>query len=347
VAASEDRSPINDSPYVSLASIQAAHWDSDMLRQLILKQDTLRGPGRLTSGSTGHGQKGLDLGLKVNFSDPSSVNGTKNKSPEAPYWPIPTDTSLQIGETGSSILNEGFFNTSTPHSSSRSVAVHNFFGIGNPRRTGDAIRSDQSLSQITPTPHASGHWVPYQPFRFSVEFWGVDSLKERMRLYSQTVFYAGSSYNVYTQAVRKKGLQLGVYLHRQSNVDPIPAASAPRSMSVQPPPSSWPLSPLNTSNVTSAPTNPPMVVTGARPHPRSIPSSEASSFQGHTPAPVSRSPPHGSTTPMAVPRSPRMFYSDSFGPSSSPAAHVGSPTPQSSIGLLGNGNGVPLVLIPI
>jgi hypothetical protein len=326
VAASEDRSPINNSPYVSLTTIQAAHWNSDMLRQLILKQDTLRGPGRPTGGIGGNEHKGLDLGLKIGFSDLKSTDGKA-------YWPIPTDTSLRIGETSNVAQNEGFFKPSAPHSSHRPMTAHNFFGIGSPRRTGEAILTDGSLSQSTPNPQAGSQWVAHQPFRFSVEFWGVDSLKERMRLHSQTVFYAGSCYNVYTQAIRKKGLQLGVYLHRKSNVDPIPAASAPRSVSIQTPPSSLPLSLPSTSAPTS-----PVAVTGAR-HARSVASSEASS-RGHTPAPVSRSPPHRSTTPMTVPRSPRIFHSHSFSPSSSPTAHIGSPIPQPSIGLLSNGNGI-------
>ncbi|KAI8374772.1 hypothetical protein BD560DRAFT_393179 [Blakeslea trispora] len=59
----------------------------------------------------------------------------------------------------------------------------------------------------------------YPPFRFSVEFADVASLKHGMRVYSDTVFYAGSNWNMYIQKTRsqRKGiLQLGVYLHRQS-----------------------------------------------------------------------------------------------------------------------------------
>lgn len=45
-------------------------------------------------------------------------------------------------------------------------------------------------------------------------------------MYSVTRPYAGSLFNVYVQVVRKKGLQLGLYLHRQSMIDPVPAASS-------------------------------------------------------------------------------------------------------------------------
>ncbi|KAI9280053.1 hypothetical protein BY458DRAFT_544870 [Sporodiniella umbellata] len=59
----------------------------------------------------------------------------------------------------------------------------------------------------------------YPPFRFSVEFTDVASLKHNIRVYSDPVFYAGSNWNMYIQKTRsqRKGmLQLGVYLHRQS-----------------------------------------------------------------------------------------------------------------------------------
>jgi hypothetical protein len=35
--------------------------------------------------------------------------------------------------------------------------------------------------------------VPFPPFRFSVEFWGIGDLKEKQRLYGGTVFYGGVS----------------------------------------------------------------------------------------------------------------------------------------------------------
>lgn len=47
-------------------------------------------------------------------------------------------------------------------------------------------------------------WTPFPPVRFGVEFWGVNGLREKGRLHSQTIWYAGSLYNVYVQVVRKK-----------------------------------------------------------------------------------------------------------------------------------------------
>ncbi|KAI5790389.1 hypothetical protein FPQ18DRAFT_390794 [Pyronema domesticum] len=67
----------------------------------------------------------------------------------------------------------------------------------------------------------------FPPFRFSVEFKSTASLKERKRVYSKTVFYAGSFWNIYIQKVVKgtKSVQLGVYLHRAKDKEGTGSAS--------------------------------------------------------------------------------------------------------------------------
>lgn len=58
-------------------------------------------------------------------------------------------------------------------------------------------------------------YTHYPPFRFAAEFPNPRSLKEKKRVYSRTVWYAGSLWNVYIQKVETtKNTQLGVYLHR-------------------------------------------------------------------------------------------------------------------------------------
>lgn len=45
-------------------------------------------------------------------------------------------------------------------------------------------------------------------------------MKENKRYYSNTIWYAGSLWNVYVQKKEStKGLQLGVYLHREKQAD--------------------------------------------------------------------------------------------------------------------------------
>lgn len=58
-------------------------------------------------------------------------------------------------------------------------------------------------------------YTNYPPFRFAAEFPNPRQLKEKKRVYSRTVWYAGSLWNVYIQKVETtKNTQLGVYLHR-------------------------------------------------------------------------------------------------------------------------------------
>ena len=67
-------------------------------------------------------------------------------------------------------------------------------------------------------------YVP--PFRFAAEFPHPRLLKERKRVYSRTVFYAGSLWNVYVQkVVGTRGKQLGVYLHRAKEREAVEDAS--------------------------------------------------------------------------------------------------------------------------
>lgn len=82
-----------------------------------------------------------------------------------------------------------------------------------------------SLAQeLPPTPDRSVATEPsppvsytlYPPFRFAAEFPNPRTLKEKKRVYSSTVWYAGSLWNVYVQKIETaKNTQLGVYLHRE------------------------------------------------------------------------------------------------------------------------------------
>lgn len=82
----------------------------------------------------------------------------------------------------------------------------NIEGINRP--TTPAGRSDGEA----PKPVA---YTTFPPFRFAAEFPNPRLLKEKKKVYSRTVFYAGSLWNIYISKVRsQKNPQLGVYLHR-------------------------------------------------------------------------------------------------------------------------------------
>ncbi|KAK0553613.1 hypothetical protein OC846_002454 [Tilletia horrida] len=86
------------------------------------------------------------------------------------------------------------------------------------QRKEDLIRNELETSR----------WTGYEPMRIGAEFYGVDTLADKQRMYSPTFFYAGSLWNLYVQTTKKsKGLQLGVYLHRQAPTDPLPVVNLP------------------------------------------------------------------------------------------------------------------------
>lgn len=80
---------------------------------------------------------------------------------------------------------------------------------------------DSGTANRTTASSSPPRFSHYPPFRFSAEFPNPRTLKEKKRVYSQTVWYAGSMWNLYIQRVNtSKGQQLGIYLHRAKDKDP-------------------------------------------------------------------------------------------------------------------------------
>ncbi|KDQ19905.1 hypothetical protein BOTBODRAFT_27325 [Botryobasidium botryosum FD-172 SS1] len=252
----KDVSPVTKKSFVPLRVLQQAHWNQSLFRTSITSRSPVGSPrshSPLQGSSAGvppsaDRELGItvttqDISLSMNsvapLSDRSFLTDTDEDPLKRVYYPITTDCSVRMGDSATSFMTpsgssaEDIFaqNSSTALVSSspdsgaagrlqkRSTSELSFFGIQSSRRTAEQI--------VREDPGGKAKWSENEPFRFSVEFWGVELLKEKSRLHSHTIWYAGSLYNVYVQVVRKKGLQLGVYLHRQSMVDPIPPASAP------------------------------------------------------------------------------------------------------------------------
>ncbi|KAF8807640.1 hypothetical protein BYT27DRAFT_6580338 [Phlegmacium glaucopus] len=250
---SQDVSPTTKRPYVPLSVLQASHWMQSVLRHQVTYRPNVG------SGSSPPPARDKELGITFTtaeilskFSEVSRTDALNNDRFK-PYFPVLGDSSLRIGDnginsptvSGTPLSMEELFTSC--HSPSAGSSFHNgkekarseadtaitskfytseanFFGLFIPRYVGaSCVESDSTGKR---------RWSSYPPYRFSVEFWDVDLLKEKSRLHSHTIWYAGNLFNVYVQIVRKKGqAQLGIYLHRQSNVDPIPAASIPPLLS--------------------------------------------------------------------------------------------------------------------
>jgi hypothetical protein len=204
------------------------------------------------SGSSSPPARDKELGITFTtaelFSKLPPTEANKNDELK-PYFAVLGDTSLRVGDNGTNCpvvgrmplsMEELFTSCHSPSAGGSlpsgkdkpkpepTITIAdkfrafegNFFGLLTSRYVGaTCIESDST---------GTSRWSPYPPYRFSVEFWDVDLLKEKSRLHSHTIWYAGNLFNVYVQIVRKKGqAQLGIYLHRQSHVDPIPGASTP------------------------------------------------------------------------------------------------------------------------
>ncbi|KAI9572594.1 hypothetical protein HD554DRAFT_2061353 [Boletus coccyginus] len=226
IAISQDISPTTGRPFVPISVLQDAHWTQSLLRCNITA-----GPRRNSSPTSSPSPRDKELGICTStakilsrLSDSPEQHTTVNEKDKV-YYPVAQDSSLRIGDSngieGASM--DQLFDLPVPidrKSPSRAATSEtNFFGLKAERKTAvECVANDAT---------GKARWSPYPPCRFAVEFWDIDSLKEKSRLHSHTIWYAGNLFNVYVQVVRKKGIQLGIYLHRQSSVDPIPAPSAP------------------------------------------------------------------------------------------------------------------------
>ncbi|TFK40923.1 hypothetical protein BDQ12DRAFT_733284 [Crucibulum laeve] len=259
ITISQDISPSTKRSFVPLAVLQSAQWSHSVLRHQItfrLPLSTFHSTAASQPIPSSPPPREKELGITSTTADIltkiSSIDEPDYTNPERCklYFPIPGDSSIRVGDTGAYSHSDGVAVTMEelftsyqapsalapqtpgrgtvnprPNNAISNIAMSeaNFFGLLPTRHTGSScIQSD---------PVGKQRWSPYPPYRFAVEFWDLDHLKEKSRLYSHTVWYAGSLYNVYVQVVRKKGqTQLGVYLHRQSSIDPIPPSSAPASV---------------------------------------------------------------------------------------------------------------------
>ncbi|PVI05639.1 hypothetical protein DM02DRAFT_610618 [Periconia macrospinosa] len=101
--------------------------------------------------------------------------------------------------------------------------------MANPNTKTDAARPMSAGGSNAGQPKPISY-TEFPPFRFSAEFPNPRFLKEKKRVYSRTVSYAGSLWNIYIQKVRSaKNVQLGVYLHRAKERDTDEANQGQRS----------------------------------------------------------------------------------------------------------------------
>ncbi|EJU01154.1 hypothetical protein DACRYDRAFT_116957 [Dacryopinax primogenitus] len=244
-------SPHTGRAYTPLKALQHAHWQASLLRSAVLGSQTHPVP---------NGKPG-ELGL-VRVLD--EIPLTQEHAEENAWFAVPLDDAQRIGDWNpAGVVAASVTGVAAPASGTGSKAKtgwdeRQWFGIGNKRRSlNEVIASASPAAAGTIPPERCLGWTPYEPYRFSVEFFSAASLKLDKRppsssstgiskIHSRTIFYAGSLFNVYIQVVKRKKeekdvgsgpgqgekekdkeTQLGVYVQRWSMVNPVPPASAP------------------------------------------------------------------------------------------------------------------------
>lgn len=194
-----DTHPLTGEPVVPEAILKDALWQQIQMRS------------RIEAAS----ENDTALGFTVNEDSPHCN----------PLRLIPTDDMTTY--TGESALSgSAAAAAAATAAASASAALEPTRRRRSPKRTGGTSNNNKNNSadgSSSPAAAAATNnnkqYSIYPPFRFSVEFADFAALKHNVRVYSKSVFYAGSNWNVYVQKTRsqRKGvLQLGVYLHRQS-----------------------------------------------------------------------------------------------------------------------------------
>lgn len=162
--------------------------------------------------------KQVDLDVDENEEEEMESGSWDGNGKPRKFWIPNTDSTSVMGGNPDSIITTANGNRpyTTRHLSRLSATI-------DPQDVQWASDFTAAVNDRPQTPGRPGPSEPmppisythYPPFRFAAEFPNPRNLKEKKRVYSRTVWYAGSLWNVYIQKVETtKNTQLGVYLHR-------------------------------------------------------------------------------------------------------------------------------------
>ena len=209
-------------PVVPQAVISNALWQSMLLRQRILNAEEsevdLGFTECIPEGNSPFTEKPLDQ-EPLNHEKDEDENDVDlhHKSSTQPqrYWIPSIDSTYELGATNespeSTMPNNKTAGTQPPDPTEFAEAT---------------LSMDDTTELVSPKiincPGTNSIYSEFPPFRFSVEFPPMKSLRENKRVSSNTVWYAGSIWYVYIQKQESsKGAQLGIYLHREKCSDTV------------------------------------------------------------------------------------------------------------------------------
>ncbi|KAG8951623.1 hypothetical protein FRC04_005911 [Tulasnella sp. 424] len=220
-----DRSIITGKPFVPIQILKSALWNQGVFRSQVMSMPSVGSPrssspnarGRNGDSSPPASSPQSDIPSNVTLLSTSDVVALASESSldaedaDKGFFPIFGDGSQKAGgditkQQIDDIAKEAASTDDLVMTSTRPrrrLDHTNFFGLTlNGRKTVKDIAEAQGDYEPT------ARWTENEPCRNT--FWCM-----------------GSLWNVYVQIVRKKGLQLGVYLQRQSFVDSVPPHSIP------------------------------------------------------------------------------------------------------------------------
>ncbi|KAK4056185.1 hypothetical protein OIO90_002916 [Microbotryomycetes sp. JL221] len=237
-----DICPISRKPYVRQSIVERALWESEAFKlhippALASRQTTHALYGTRTPGHDAMVDENPELGLMSRI-DPRMEWHEGDDC--RPYYLVPVDDTTRINPVQHAVDSAEATAASAASTSSEpptpAVArkpstlprgAENFFGLALETRLG-TVGPVSRVYGAEEEVAEERNWVAHEPCRVSIEFWGVQALKDKQRLYSSTFHYAGSFWNLYLQRIQKKGsLQLGIYLHRQNPNEAFPVPSQP------------------------------------------------------------------------------------------------------------------------
>lgn len=199
------------SPPEQIAAAQTAHHDATMNVGSPTSPPPLDKGKQKASERTDVPEDGFEEDI-----DSDSWDG--NAKPRK-FWIPSSDCNIVMGGNADPLVQTSNTTTIQRHASRYSATIE-------PQDVQWA--SDFAAATAQPRPQSAGgpgqgpgssgevRFSHYPPFRFAAEFPNPRLLKEKKRVYSRTVFYAGSLWNIYIQKVAstRRKQQLGVYLHR-------------------------------------------------------------------------------------------------------------------------------------
>lgn len=191
------------------------------LSELAEDLDSKPSPDTISETTKGKQREDDDTATDVSVNAEMDSGSWDGNGQPRKFWIPSTDVSCIIGGARDAVATPAATSSGdwTSHATRLSANLEPSDVAWAVDFAGSVFESTATSRNISST--SAPRFSHYPPFRFSAEFPNPRTLKEKKRVYSQTVWYAGSLWNLYIQRGNtSKGQHLGIYLHRARDKDP-------------------------------------------------------------------------------------------------------------------------------